>query len=392
MKIIMLGSGSYRASLSIRIVALAGQLAKLDWEVSIIVPSADKYNNFTKENINKDGAISVIQPWQPSTRSSVLNLLPYLITSMIVLVRSRTDFVYLYKPTPITIIGLIQGLLFQTPVILDLDDLGSEVMRAENQSRLQSGLVSLCERLAIKYSSAIVVTSTFLQRQIQVKYPNKHVLVLPNGVNPMQYPLRPSRQLRPAIYYFGMVNRLSLIEPLLRAIPLVLKAVPTARFTIIGGGSALNEAKLLVKNLGVSYAVTFTGMTDMLGVVSFTEFGDIGVCYQPDIDTVKAASNMKVFQYMALSTVPVVSSVGDLPTYIDDGRAGVAVKADDSQALGEALISLLQNKRRRTQYALRARQLSETTYAWSSIALQLSSFLSEHAPKYQSHSRRRSES
>lgn len=387
----MLGSGSYRSSLSIRLVALGRQLTKLGWDVTIIVPSADKYNNFTKENINNDGAVSVIQPWQPATASSFLNLLPYLLTSTIALLSRRTDLVYLYKPTPITILGLIPGLLFQVPVILDLDDLGSEVMRAENQSLLQSGLVSLCEQLAIKYSRAIVVTSTFLKHQIQARYPNKDVLVLPNGVDTVQYPLRPSRQLRPAVYYFGMVNRLSLIEPLLRAVPSVLKSVPTARFTIIGGGSALDEAKLLVKNLGVSYAVTFTGMTDMLGIVSFTEFGDIGVCYQPDVDTVKAASNMKVFQYMALSTVPVVSAVGELPTYIDDGRAGVSVKADDSQALGEALISLLQNKRQRTQYALRARQLSETTYAWSSITLQLSSFLSEYAHRYQSPSRRRSE-
>jgi glycosyltransferase involved in cell wall biosynthesis len=375
MKLMMLGSGSYRSSLSIRLVSLAQRLATMGWEVSVVVPSADKYNDFTKEHLKCDGAVRVVQPWQPATRSASFNLLPYLLTSLATILSGGADVVYLYKPTPITILGLLPKLLFRTPVILDLDDLGSEVMRAEAQSSLRTKLVAMCERLATKYATAIVVTSTFLQERVARSYPDKPVLLLPNGIEPELYPARSSGPLRPAVYYFGMINRLSLIEPLLRAVPLLLEQVPGAKLTIIGGGIALDEAKALIKKLGVDRAVNFTGPTDMLGVLAFTQFGDVGICYQPDVETVRAASNMKVFQYMAMTTVPVVSAVGDLPLYLDGERAGLVVPANDEVALAEAIAELLTNNAMRVRCALNARQRAVTRYSWSSLAAKLGSFI-----------------
>lgn len=377
MKLTILGSGSYRSTLSIRIVALGRELSTLGWKVSVIVPSADKYNDYAKEAMTKDGQIRVIQPWQPATRWPMFNLIPYLLTSVIATLRSRPDVVYLYKPTPITLCGLLPKLLFGRPVILDLDDLGSEVMRAEGQSKLRIRLVARCEAIAMKHATAIVVASTFLERMIRQDYPDKPVLLVPNGVDLSLYPARSSGPLRPMAYYFGMINRLSLIEPMLRALPSLLERVPEARVTIIGGGSALEAAKALTAELGVAHAVSFTGMVKMLDVLSYTQFGDVGICYQPDIDTVRAASNMKVLQYMAMTTVPVVSAVGDLPAYIADQWAGLVVPPNDDEALADAIVELLTNNPKRIRCALNARQRVVGRYAWSTLAERLSVFIKE---------------
>jgi glycosyltransferase involved in cell wall biosynthesis len=375
MKITLLGSGSYRSSLSIRLVAIGQQLSRFGWDVSLIVPSADKYNEFTPEEITRDGEVTVIQPWQTSTTSAILNLVPYLFTSFVAGLKTRPDAIYLYKPTPITAFGLILKVFFGIPVILDLDDLGSEVMRAEKQSPLMTRLVDWSERITLKYATVVVVTATFLEARVKNKYPDKPVLVLPNGVDPSRYPVRKAIAVRPAIYYFGMINRFSLIEPLLAAVPDILLTVPEARVTIIGGGSALNEAKAYAKKLGITKVVEFTGMTNMFGATDHTQFGDIGICYQPDVETVRAASNMKVFQYMALSTVLVVSAVGDLPLYLDHNRAGVGVVADDHSALGQAIIRLLLDPDGRVESALYARSLSETTYSWDNLGKELATFI-----------------
>lgn len=375
MKILVLSSGSYKSILALRVVALAQNLAKQGNEVTLMAPSADKYNDFTPDANPQLEHVTVAQPWQLTTHSPLVNLLPYIFSSFFMLLFKRADIIYLCKPTPVTILGLLPRLLFRTPVILDLDDLGSEVMKSQGQSPLQYKLVAWCERFATRYANGIVVVSTYLERLVNAQYPRKEVVVIPNGVEPNDYPVVENVQPRNAIYYFGAVNRLSLIETLIEAVPMVIKAIPDTMVTIVGGGSALPDAKRMVKKLSIDSSVAFTGWVPFLGIQKYVQPGDIAVCYQPDTTTVKAASNMKVFQYMAMSTIPVVSSVGDLPLYVHDGQLGEVVLPGDVARLAESLIRLLKNNKGRVQMAKCVRKAAETEYAWESHASKLNGFM-----------------
>ena len=375
-KILMLGSGSYLSTLNIRLRDLARHVAA-DFEVSMVTPAADKYNNFTPDHSLRPFEFKLIQPWQLATKLPLLNLAPYLFSSLVTILKSRADIIYIYKPTPITVLGLIPR-LWGRQVVLDLDDLGSEVMRLERQSRLSVALVAMCERLCMHFASKIVVTSTLLESIVRQKYPHKPILLLPNGVEPDDYVPVAHLPLRHAIYFFGGINRLNLIEDLLAALPAVLQAVPDTKVTIAGGGSALEQAKQRVRSLGVEESVKFTGwLSDMHAVQAYTQFGDIGVCYQPDGRTMRAASNMKVFQYMAMRTVPVVSNVGDLRRYVLNGKAGVVVPPSDVAALSEALVELLVDTKRRTVLTERAYRLASTRYSWRQRAKDLRRFIEE---------------
>ncbi len=374
-RLLMLGSGSYKSTLTIRLRDLARHLSTR-FDVTMMTPPADKYNNFTPDYSLRPKDFRLVQPWQLLTHSPILNLIPYLFTSLWVILASRADIMYLYKPTPITVLGLIPRLWGRT-VVLDMDDLGSEVMKLEGQSKLNVWLVAACERLSVRYSSAVVVASTYLESIIRAKYPNKRILVLPNGVEPSDYADVAETKPRHGVYFFGGMNRLELMEDLLHALPAVVKAVPDVRVTIAGGGSALDDVKKLAHELGVDQHVTFTGwLNDMLAVQAHTHFADLGVCYQPDTQTVRAASNMKVFQYMAMHTVPVVSDVGDLRQYVRDGNAGVAVKPDDAAELAHVLIELLRDDARRIALAHEASRLARSEYSWQARAEHVATFIS----------------
>ena len=286
--------------------------------------------------------------------------------------------VLIYKPTPITLVGLVPKLLARTPIVLDLDDLGSEVMKPKGRSRQSCVLVAWSERLCMRYADAVVVVSTTLRDHLRGLYPAKPVLLLPNGVEPSEYHVAAERQPRHAIYYFGAINTLDLVEDLLRAMPEVLRQVPDARLSIVGGGSALDEAKRLSRELAIEAAVTFPGWRkNMLAVQNYVQFADIGVCYMPDTLTVRAASNMKVFQYLAMGTVPLVSNVGDLHIYVRDGQAGVVVTAGNGRALARALIELLWDEDHRVRLADVGWRLACKDYAWQARAKVLIGFLNE---------------
>jgi glycosyltransferase involved in cell wall biosynthesis len=375
MKVLVLSSGSYKSILALRVIALAQHLAKMGAKVTLIAPSADKYNNFTPDTTPVLSGVRVIQPWQLTTKSAIVNLVPYLFTSLAAVLRVRADVIYLCKPTPITIVGLLPRLLLRTPVILDLDDLGSEVMKLQGQSVLQYKLVAWCERVAMHYATGVVVASTYLETWVKETYPTKSVVIIPNGVEPTDYPVASKIVPRHAIYYFGAVNRLSLIETLLRSLPAVIGEIPDTIVTIVGGGSALPEAKRIVEELSLTASVTFTDWVAFLDIQKYVQPADVAICYQPDALTMRAASNMKVFQYMAMSTVPVVSDVGDLASYVDYGRIGAVVPAEDLTRLSHTLIGLLNDDKKRTRISLAARKAAENEYSWAARAEKLSDFM-----------------
>jgi glycosyltransferase involved in cell wall biosynthesis len=376
-RLLLLSTGSYNSTLTIRLRYLARHLSSA-WDITFVTPPADKYNNFKPDYTLKPAFARLIQPWQLTTRSAMLNLAPYLFSSMVSILRTRADMVLINKPTPITVIGLLQKLLFRTPVVVDLDDLGAEVIKSEGRSRLMYGLVGWSERLCMRYADTVVVASTELRDHVRRRHPGKPVLLLPNGVEPGEYQVVTEQQPRPAVYYFGALNRLDLIKDLLQAMPAVLRQVPDARLTIVGDGTALDAAKSMCRELGIDSVVAFPGwQTDMLAVQNYTQFADIGVCYPPDVLTVRAASNMKVFQYMAMGTVPMVSDVGDLRSYVQDGQAGVVVAPGDAAALASALTELLQDEERCVRMAKEAWRLAGDDHSWQSRAEALSAFLTE---------------
>jgi glycosyltransferase involved in cell wall biosynthesis len=86
---------------------------------------------------------------------------------------------------------------------------------------------------------------------------------------------------------------------------------------------------------------------------------------------------MKVFQYMAMGTVPMVSDVGDLRSYVQDGQAGVVVAPGDAAALASALTELLQDEERCVRMAKEAWRLAGDDHSWQSRAEALSAFLTE---------------
>jgi UDP:flavonoid glycosyltransferase YjiC (YdhE family) len=194
MKILMLGSGSIKSNFAYRLLALGKSLAKRGHKVSIIAPKADKYNDFKAEDVSDIKEVRVLQPFQFATKRLEINLIPYLFDAARLVLREKPDLVYIYKPTPISIIGLVAKLR-RIPVVLDMDDLGSEVMRIEGHPAHQRKLVELSEKIGAKQASRLVVASTYLRDLYKKKFPDKPIHVLPNGVESDWFtPEKPSKK------------------------------------------------------------------------------------------------------------------------------------------------------------------------------------------------------
>jgi phosphatidylinositol alpha-mannosyltransferase len=372
-KILMLGSGSVKSNFMYRLLALGKALHRRGHEVSIIAPKADKYNNFTPENINAIDGVRVLQPFQFATKRLEINLLPYMLGALRMVLAQKPDIVYIYKPTPISVIGLVARLR-GIPVVLDVDDLGSEVMRIEGHPAHQRKLVEWSERLAGSKANGIVGASSLLRDKYQKEYPNKPVVWVPNGVEADWFDavLPPERDKQ--IVFFGSLNRQNILDPLFDVFPSIIKKYPKAHFLLIGDGQFMAYFREKAERLGISNNITFTGWLQLPEAKQLLFAGDIGYNYMPNQQTVWAASNMKVSQYMARGVVPLVSKAGDLPWMVDDGRAGYVVPADDPAELERALLAAFADPARK-QKAARAVRYAERTFHWDKLAAQVDEFL-----------------
>lgn len=374
MKITFLISGNVRSNFSARAVALAGALHKLGHDITIIAPKADKYNNFVPETIHTIDGVKVLQPFQFATRRPEINLLPYLFGAAGMVLQEKSDLICIFKPTPITVVGFIVKIFRKTPIVVDMDDLGSEVMRIEGHPWHQRKLVEWSEKFSIKHADRLIVVSTYLFKKYRKEFPGKPIHIIPNGVGSYWFDSFISSEEKHRIVFFGAINRVSILEPLFSVLPDIIREYPDVKIIIMGSGKNLGYFKQKSEDLSIASNITFTGWLSTNEARSRLRGGDIGYNYMPNDPTTNAASNMKVAQYMARGIVPLVSDIGDLSGTVEFGTAGYICKADNTGALRSALLYALEDENR-LKKSEQARSIASQKLTWDHLVATLNEWL-----------------
>jgi glycosyltransferase involved in cell wall biosynthesis len=129
---------------------------------------------------------------------------------------------------------------------------------------------------------------------------------------------------------------------LVRAIPLVLAKMPTARFFIVGGGELMPELQTLAASLGLKQKLVFTGFRRDVG--SFYQIADLFVT-----SSVQEGLGTAVLDALALGKPVVGTCAGGIPEIIRDGESGRLVASADPAALAAGIIEVLANPERAKQ-------------------------------------------
>ena len=160
--------------------------------------------------------------------------------------------------------------------------------------------------------------------------------------------------------YVGVMGRQEGLDYLLKAAAHIVHRLRRSdvQFTLVGGGTSLEELKALAAQLGVADYVTFTGRVPDAGLLAMLNTAD--VCVNPDIATeMNDISTMnKIMEYMALGK-PIVQFDLTEGRYSAQG-ASLYARRNDSQDLAAKLVELLDDPhRRRAMGALGRRRVLE---------------------------------
>jgi len=158
------------------------------------------------------------------------------------------------------------------------------------------------------------------------------------------------------------------IDVLINALPDVVKVLPNFVLLIIGEGDERAKLEDLMRIKGAEKNVRFFGTrTDVPFVLSVC---DLGV-----LSSHSESLSNSIIEYMASSLPVVATDVGGTREMVKHGENGFLVQAGDSQALTQAMISLLKDPDLRLKMGTEGRKRAEKMF-------NLERYIKEHEEYY----------
>ena len=153
--------------------------------------------------------------------------------------------------------------------------------------------------------------------------------------------------------------------------PKVLARFPDAHLTIIGDGPLRRPLEALCRELDITGQVTFKGSLTNAEIPPFLQGSAISIF--PSIVTDagdQEGSPVAIMEALASGCAAIVADYPGASDMIDNGTSGLVVPGRSSEAIAEAILTLLDNAELRHRLGENGRQQVQAHYDWAVISNQ----------------------
>lgn len=223
-----------------------------------------------------------------------------------------------------------------------------------------------CMKIVNKFGNGLIVTSNFLKNYyLEHPFKDESIFILPNLVDMSVFETTSklvNKYDQIQIGYCGTPTRKDGIDDLLEAFQIVYNKNKKTKLMIIGDHpgplSLLPVLKEKCRMLGIAEGVEFTGLVEWKKMPELLNSCDILVLARPSGRFAEAGFPTKLGEYMACRKPVVVTSVGDLPLYLQDGVTAMIAEPDNPQSIADKINELIEKP------AL-ANEIAENGYKWA---------------------------
>lgn len=237
---------------------------------------------------------------------------------------------------------------------------GSDILFAA-KSTLKGSFV----KYALKKADLITTDAEHIKKAIiGLKIKTAEIKIICFGIDVLKFsPGEKDEQLRQELGVFGCPIVISLrsfepvynVETLIKAITLVLKEVPKAKFIIAGKGSEEEKLKKLVKDLEISESVRFVGWVSQDVLPQYYRTCDIYV--STSLSDAGIASSTA--EAMACQLPCIITDFGDNKDWVKNNESGFLMPLKNYKFLAEKIIYLLKNPEKGLQMGKEGRKIIE---------------------------------
>lgn len=228
----------------------------------------------------------------------------------------------------------------------------------------------------LRQADVIISPSEYFigQSQYLGKYRTKTVVV-PNGINLKDFDITSTKEecrhelgLSNDEHIILFVGSLSLYKGphiLVEAMPEIIRVVPNTRLIFLGDGPLRGKLENETRKLGLFKYVSFEGfIRDTHKKALFYKSSDIFVLPSTQEQECFGIVNLEAMA----SGIPIVASkVGGIPDLVRHEENGLLVPPNDPEALGKAIITMLENPELRNRMSEEAKKRIHN-YSWEKVA------------------------
>lgn len=202
-----------------------------------------------------------------------------------------------------------------------------------------------------KNVDTFIPISNFVQNTLN-KSCYKTIQVIYGGIKLLEY----SRiSYRKNLLYIGRLSKEKGVEYILKAMPLIIKKVPSVHLNIVGDGDEKHKLESLSKELNLENIVTFIGSVP---------YKEVGKYYKNANIIIVPSLWLEPFgligpEAMSAGRPVIASRVGGIPEWLDDGKTGFLVDPGNSKQISEKAIQLLSDRKLSQQMGKNALKKSE---------------------------------
>lgn len=167
---------------------------------------------------------------------------------------------------------------------------------------------------------------------------------------------------------------------LIKAFKEVYKKHPDYLLRIIGKGiqsDTIEKLKLLTNSLGISESVVFTGAVPSEMIPHLLKESRILALARPDNVQARNGFPTKLGEYLVSGNPVAVTSVGDIPLFIEDKVNGVLANPGDVESFANALNWIIEHPNESKIIGINGKELAEKHFLAKTETLKLLKFLKD---------------
>lgn len=217
------------------------------------------------------------------------------------------------------------------------------------------------EKTAYSNSYFVITPSEFSKKTIveAFRLSEDKVKVVPHGVDISRFTAKEKESECNKLLFLGGLEERKGIRYLIEALSSVTKMHSDVELVLVGSGTQELELKELTRKLNLEKRVKFAGYVDALN--DYYNSADIFV-----FPSLKEGFGMALVEAMA-SGLPVISTnTSAIPEVV--GNAGILVEPRNSEALREAIITLIEDAGLRKELGRKGRKRVEENFTWDKVA------------------------
>lgn len=327
----------------------------------------NKENRSSHEIVNKNFKIYRLKGLNLALRPFFTKY-PFLPQLGSIIKREKPDLIHAHSHLFLTTYAAIKAAKKSSiPSIVTVHGLSAERNNAINLLQ-KIYLESMGTKIFQASTIIVCLTRADARQVVRLGCPASKISLIPNPVDADLFKPCPKNEQDNLVVWVGRIVPEKGLEYLIDAAKLVQHHINDVRFVLVGDGPMRNKLEYLIKDRGLSKIVSLIGsldhrrVADMLAKASIFAFPSL-----------KEGMPRAVLEAMATGKAVVASDIPGMDEIIEHGFNGVLVQPKNAGALGDTIITLLNDNKLRNRLGRNARKTILKFFTWKSHLSQLES-------------------